>query len=119
MSSNILGKISVTAFVHVGAITILFTILLCYSLAVSNGHVKPWLPMISDCAVLSPEKYPFRLGLAVSSMLLSVEVVIIYNANMVYSRNKLSLFLGLVATFCLGVVSAVNEVEDNPVHSGE
>ena len=119
MSSNILGKISVTAFVHAGALTTTFTILLCYSLAVSTGHVKPWLPMISDCAVLGPEKYPFRLGLAVSSMLTSAGVVMIYNAKMVYSRNRLSLVLGLVSTFCLGVVSAVNEAENNLVHSGE
>ncbi len=118
MSSTTLGKISLTVFIHAGAITIVSTILLCYSLAVSKGHVKPWLPMISDCAVYSPEKYPFRLGLAATSMLFSAGVVMIYKANMIYSRNKLALCLGVIAMSCLGIVAVVNEKENNFVHSG-
>lgn len=38
---------------------------------------------------------------------------------MMYSRNKVALCLGLIATFCLGIVSVVNEAENNTVHSGK
>ena len=117
--TTILGKISLTTFIHAGALVVSFTICLCYTLAVSNGHVPPWLPMISDCAVYSPEKYPFRLGLVVSSMLIAVGIMAVYKADMIYSRNKLALVLGLISTFCLGVVGVVNEAENNTVHSGK
>ena len=42
----------------------------------------------------------------------------IYKANMIYSRNKLALCLGVIAMSCLGIVAVVNEKENNLVHSG-
>lgn len=115
----VLGKISVNLFIHFGALVFLGTILLCYILAVSLHHVPAWLPMISDCAVLAPEKYPFRWGFMVGSTLLGVQSLLIYGADKPYSKSKLALFTGVVAAFCLSVVGVVNEEEDNTIHSGK
>lgn len=57
---KVLSQVPVNVFIHVSALVITLTIFLCYGIAVGLGHVKAWLPMISDCAVLPPEKYPFR-----------------------------------------------------------
>ena len=57
---KVLTQVPVNLFIHVSALVITVTIFLCYGIAVALGHVKAWLPMISDCAVLPPEKYPFR-----------------------------------------------------------
>ena len=112
---EILGKISVKVIAHAGALEMLVTIFLCYGLAVGCGHVKPWLPMISDCAILAPEKYPFRLGFVVGAVLIAMQTVAISYAD---KKSKISLALGTVSAFCLAVVGVVNEVECNPVHSG-
>ena len=116
---SVLGSIRVSTLIQIAAVWILGTILLCYSLAVGYHHVKPWLPMISDCAVLSPEKYPFRFGLLVGAVGLSVQVICIYLVEETFSKSKLALFFGLVSSFCLGVVAVVNEVENSGVHGGE
>ena len=49
------------------SILVPFTIFICYITAVSKGHVKPWLPYISDCAVGYPEAYIFRSGMTMAS----------------------------------------------------
>ncbi len=116
---QILAKVSMTALIHAAALETLGTILLCYGLAVGLGHVPAWLPMISDCAVLSPEKYPFRLGLVVGAALLATQVAMTYSADKPYSKSKTSLVLGLVASLGLGIVGVVNEQECNAVHSGQ
>ncbi|KAL5474514.1 hypothetical protein EMCRGX_G026470 [Ephydatia muelleri] len=114
---KVLTQVPVNVFIHLSALVITFTIFLCYGIAVGLGHVKAWLPMISDCAVLPPEKYPFRYGFVVEALLLAVETVIIYNANKAYSKSKTCLVLGVTGAFCIGVVGVVNEQECNPVHS--
>ena len=115
----IIGKVKATLFVHLAVLEILGTIFLCYGTAVVLGHVPAWLPMISDCAVSAPEKYPFRLGLVTGAILLEVVVVLVYNADKGFSNNKKCLVFGSVASFALGVVGSVNEQENNTVHSGE
>ena len=95
------------------------TILLCYALAAGLGHVPAWLPMISDCAVEVPERYPFRMGIVLGAFLLGLEVVAVYNSDRVFSKNKFCLYLGCLASVGLGIVGVVNEKEDNTVHSGE
>ena len=72
--------------------------------------------MISDCAVDSPEKYFFRLGLVVGASLLALEVICVYLADKSYSRNELCLVIGVAASAGLGVVAVVNEKECYPVH---
>ena len=116
---KIIGKVPLNIFIHICALELLGAIFLCYALAVSLGHVPAWLPMISDCAVLPPEKYTFRWGFVIGAMLLGAQNVLIYGADKPYSRSKTSLTLGLLAAFCLSVVGVVNEVEDNSIHSGE
>ena len=98
---------------------ILGTVFLCYGLAVGLGHVPAWLPMISDCAVEAPEKYPFRMGIVVGAFLLVFEVVAVYNSDRKFSKNKACLYLGCIASFGLAVVGVVNEKENNTIHSCE
>ena len=97
----------------------LSTILVCYGIAVSLGHVPAWLPMISDCAVLPPEKYIFRLGMVIGSALLFMDSILIYNVDKSYSHSKLGLVLGIVAPAALSIVGVVNEEENNSVHSSK
>ncbi len=118
LEMQVLSKVSLAVFIHTAALVMLGTIFLCYGLAVGLGHVPAWLPMISDCAVLSPEKYPFRLGFVVGAALIATQVVMTYNADRPYSKSKTSLILGLVASLGLAIVGVVNEQECNPVHSG-
>ena len=94
------------------------TIFLCYALAVGLGHVPAWLPMISDCAVESPEKYPFRLGIISGATALIANVLLVYSAFPSFSLRKTSAAFGVVASVGLAIVGAVNEEEDNTVHSG-
>ena len=115
----VIGKVPLNVFIHVGVLVPIATILLCYTLAVSLGHVPVWLPMISDCAVFSPEKYPFRWGIVLGAALFGAQSVLVYGADKPYSKSKVALTLGLLASFCLSVVGVVNEAEDNSVHSGK
>lgn len=113
---NMLGSVRISTLIHAGAVETLATILCCYVVAVTQGHVQPWLPMISDCAVYPPEKYPFRFGLGLSSFCIGVQTVAV---NVVKGYSKVSLVLGLLASISLGIVSVVNEEENDSVHSGE
>ena len=115
----VLGSFQVSVFFLLAVFETLGTILLCYSIAVTEGHVPAWLPMISDCAVLAPEKYPFRLGLISGALLMEVEILLAYFSNKGYSNNNLSLIAGSIAAVGLGVVGAINEQENNTIHSGQ
>lgn len=114
---KILATLPASILVHVGVIETLSTVLLCYALAVSYGHVPIWLPMISDCAIEAPEKYPFRLGIIIGGFLLAVQAVITYNANKSSQLATTRFALALIASAGLAVVGAVNSKEDNTVHS--
>lgn len=101
-----------------------FTILTCYTIAVSLGHVPAWLPMISDCAVYPPEKYIFRIGMILSAALLELNCLLMYFflhsvsiAGGVGVSDKLGMAVASVASFSLACVGAINEQEDDPVHS--
>ena len=115
----VLEKLPVNAVFHVGVVLPLGTILLCYTVATLLGHVPVWLPMISDCAVYPPEKYPFRWGIVLSAALFALQSVLLYGADRPYSRSKVALFFGLLTAFCLSVVGVVNEVENNTIHSSK
>jgi len=111
---------SVTIFGSFAAGT---TILACYVIAVSLGHVPIWLPMISDCAVQAPEMYLFRVGLisaAVFLQLNSVLMVFFLNGEQFGKRrtsDMLAAYIAAVACFCLAIVGAVNERENGTIHS--
>lgn len=117
--AKIISQFPANVLIHTGVLETAGTILLCYGLAVGFGHVPAWLPMISDCAVQSPEKYPFRLGLVIGASLLALEVLCVYMADKSYSRNKFCLVVGVAASTGLGIVGVVNEKECDPVHSSK
>lgn len=105
--------------VHLGVLEMLFTILTCYIIAVSLGHVPLWLPMISDCAVKPPEKYLFRWGIVIGSSLIALLSVSVYYASKSRPFSKLCCILGVIGPFCLSVVGVVNEVENKIVHDSK
>ena len=117
--AKIISKFPANILIHAGALEVAGTILLCYALAVLFGHVPAWLPMISDCAVQSPEKYLFRLGIVLGASLLAYEVIFVYLADKSYSRNEFCLVIGVAASTGLGVVGVVNEKEWYLVHTGK
>ena len=113
-----IGSIPAPIVAYVGGLGALTTILLCYVLAVSFKHVPAWLPMISDCAVYAPEKYPFRAGIVITAAAFAVQTVVVYNAERSFSKSKVALALGLLSAICLTVIGVVNEDEWNTVHNG-
>ena len=52
---TVLGRLSMSSFIHAGAVEMTMVVLLCYGIAVKEGHVKAWLPAISSCGKLPPE----------------------------------------------------------------
>ena len=115
----IVSSIPMVVVTHVTTVLTLGTVLLCYTIAVSLGHVPAWLPMISDCAVDPPEKYIFRLGIVIGAMILALNTVVVYKvAGRAFSNSKLSLILGLLACAAFAVVGVVNENENGHLHLG-
>ena len=76
-----LGKVSFKTLLYAGALEMTAVILVCYGLAIKEGHVKPFLPTISDCGDRPPEVYIFRLGIVVGSTLLAVGSLAIYSSD--------------------------------------
>lgn len=114
---EVLWRIKAKYVTVVAGVLGLGTILLCYGLAVHYKHVPVWLPMISDCALKPPEKYPFRLGLVTTSLLVALEGLVIYLAAV--PRSRAALGLSTAACLLLSVVGVVNSQEASKVHSGE
>lgn len=114
---QIISKEALRSWVVQGASVILTTILVCYGTAVYLGHVPAWLPMISDCAVLPPEKYLFRLGIVTGAIFLGIESKLIYHADQSFTYSKFGLILGTIAAIGLAIVGVVNEKENNGIHS--
>lgn len=63
MIPGVINKYYVSTLLDKATFLCLATVSLCYILAVSLGHEKPWLPFISDCAWRAPEMYFFRFGI--------------------------------------------------------
>ena len=96
------------------------TFLTTYMIAVSNHHVYPWLPTISDTGGQKPEANIFSLFLSISSFLGIIVVFIRYRqfryiadgmngltySSRFVSLNKVSFVVGLVAVVGAGVVAA-------------
>ena len=116
---DILHSWPASKLIRVGVLEVLGTVLLCYVLAVVNGHVPVWLPFISDCGIYPPEKYPFRLGLVLGAALVAVQVLTLYYAERAFSKSRLCLVLGLVASAGLAVVAVVNSQEDDTIHTSK
>ena len=111
---GVLGKISGKAVVQFGALEMLITILLCYVIAVKEGHVKAWLPTISACGEHPPEEYIFRYGILTGGLLLVVLALYFYTADFAFSHNTTNVQLGVIAGLALGVV-AVCPANEAPI----
>lgn len=116
LAMKIVGKLTARTLVYFGAVEMTFVILLCYALAVSHHHVKPWLPTISACGEHPPEQYPFRFGIMIGAMMLFVEAIALYAASITSSVTHI---LGMIASLCLGVVAVVAANEDDAVHTSK
>lgn len=114
---GVLGKISGQNVIHFGALVMLSTILLCYVIAVEEGHVKPWLPTISACGENPPEQYFFRYGILTGALLLVVLALYIYTADFPFSNDTINVSMGVTAGLCLGVVAVCAANENNLVHT--
>ena len=93
-----------------------FTVILCYLIATSLGHVKIWLPMISDCGVEKPEKYIFTFGLILSGQLLFINSYVVY----MHFKNKFAiipLVLRFISSIALIVIGLVNEKDIVLIHT--
>lgn len=114
---GVLGKISGKSLILFGALEMLTTILLCYVIAVMEGHVKAWLPTISECGDHPPEQYFFRYGILTGALLLVVLALYIYTADFSFSNNPINVYLGVIAGLSLGVVAVCAANEANVVHT--
>ena len=112
----VIAKEPLRLWVAQGASVILSTLLICYGTAVYLGHVPAWLPVISDCGALPPEKYVFRLGLVTGAVFLAIESKLIYQAEKSFTYFKLQLILEMTAALALSIVGVVDEKENTAIH---
>ena len=116
---GVLGKLSTKTLIHFGSLVMLSTILLCYVVAVSEGHVEAWLPTISACGERPPEQFFFRYGILTGALLLVVLALYIYTADFTFSRDPTSLDFGVISGLALGVVAVCAANENNTVHTSQ
>ena len=114
---TVLGDIPGLKLIHFAAVWMLSTILLCYAIAVKEGHVPVWLPMISACGDTPPEQYIFRFGILTGALLLVVLALFIYTADFPFSHDSTNVFLGVFGGLCLGVVAICADNEDDAFHT--
>ncbi len=112
---KILGKLNFKWVLYFGIVEVIFTVLLCYILAVTLQHKPLWLPTISECGELEPEKHFFRWGIMLGGALLVIEAVMLHTANRL---STLGYWLGMIAGLCLTGVAVVASNEDLTVHLG-
>jgi len=119
-----LWRLKATSFTKFSVILCFSTLISCYVIAVALGHVKPWLPMISDCAVDPPEKYIFRLGIIPGAWLLNINsLMMLYYVHTGYFQlqgtcfDKFAYALVSLGTSGMTIVGACNEDENNTLHT--
>ena len=112
----VIAKEPLRLWVIQGASVILSTLFVCYGIAVYLGHVPAWLPVISDCGALPPEKYVFRLGLVTGAVFLAIESKLIYHAEKSFTCVKLQLLLEVTAALALSIVGVVDEKDNATIH---
>ncbi len=113
---KLLGKLNFRIVLFFGILEVIFTVLLCYILAVTLQHKPVWLPTISACGELEPEKHFFRWGILVGGLLLAIEAVVLYLAKRL---STLGFWLGMIAGFALTGVAVVASNEELTVHWSE
>lgn len=105
---RVLGSIKTSIMIGLTAVAMLFTIIVCYIIAVKLGHVEPWLPTISACSIYPPETFIFRYGILTGALLLAVVSLCIYVAEFSFSNDIVNVTIGVIAALALGVAAVVN-----------
>jgi len=126
-----LGRIEVSTLLRALLLFSWGSLVLCYVITVSLGHMPVFLPMISDCFVYAPEKYVSRLAVVTFGgvgMGSSVVIIHIYLRNysvqaegvlgaVVSAVNWFSFALGIIGSCGLAGVGAVPENDgDGSLH---
>lgn len=112
---KVLGRLIVRHLLYIGLMEVLITIIICYIMAVTLQHKPVWLPTISECGELSPEKHFFRWGIMMGGILLAVESVVLWLPKII---STLVFALGFIAGLALTGVAVIASNEDLPVHLG-
>jgi len=119
MKKDVLKQISFSVDLKYCSSLTLITIMTCYTIAVLKGHVPVWLPYISDCAVGYPEAYIFRSGMTLSSFFLFLNSYEFFLFAKKYNKGLLpylSLFYSILSNTGFGILSVVNEKENDTIH---
>jgi len=127
-NTQILSKTKYNVVIVILAIVQIATMQTCYYIAVSLGHVKPWLPMISDCGCKIPETWLFRIGFITVAAFMGISSIAFRD----YVRHRLHLsgikvgslhvtnnaLIYICGPSCLALagLSSVNEDENTKLH---
>ena len=111
-----LGVLNYKPLLYTGLSVVLATILICYVMAISLQHLPPWLPTISKCGELDPERHFFRWGFVVGGLFLVLEAVVLWVAKRI---STLVFSLGFLAGFALSFVAVVASNEESSIHYGQ
>jgi len=122
ISNGVVNKYYISTLLNRTTFLCLVTVFLCYGIAVSNGHVQPWLPFISDCAWRAPEMYFFRFGIITGAAHLYFLadyicdfLVVLHGEN----TNTISFarFISRLGAIGVAICAACDENENNTIHT--
>jgi hypothetical membrane protein len=121
---KVLNTYNFISFINYAVFVPVVTILVCYVTAVLKGDVPGWfLPMVSACGVVAPEKWIFHIGLIVSSVLIHSASKVV--RDFISSNNPDSttskwedtaVLLNFIACGGLAGCASITEKEDNNLH---
>jgi len=127
-TSKILSQIPGNSIISFLVIFQLITMLACYFIAVGLGHVKPWLPMISDCGCRIPETWLFRIGFITVAAMMAISSITFrdfvnnqldlnkVSNGRVRATNNILIYICVPSCCALAGLSSVNEKESNSLH---
>jgi len=117
-----LGMFGACVFVYLSSLFTICVILLCYIIAVYNGHVPLFLPMISDCGVYAPERYIFTIGLVLAAVFLFINSMFLYFFLSTITlggrrdSDRVALVFSFISAAALSLLAAANELDGPEVH---
>jgi len=127
-ASTILSESHYNVVIALLVVVQLTTMNSCYLIAVSLGHVKPWLPMISDCGCKIPETWIFRIGFICIAGFMATGSTMFrdftkyqlqlsgINTGRLHFTNNILVYICGVSCFALAGLSSVNEDENSKLH---
>mmetsp|Transcript_5006 Transcript_5006/g.5440 ORF Transcript_5006/g.5440 Transcript_5006/m.5440 type:complete len:238 (+) Transcript_5006:96-809(+) len=121
---QVVSQIKAKYIAILGPTAATFCILLCYGIAIYQGHVKPWLPMISWCYEIAPGSYISRFFMISSAVLLNINSVLVLsllNSRAMFGgarvTDRYAYYMVTLGCIGLGMVGSISDKENNPVHS--